>query len=131
MHARLDGGRVELLTRTGLDWSHRYRFMIEALLKLPVKTAYVVTASSARCVCRGVPAFCRFQAAMDEGRTDDPVVFAFDLLYLHGRSTAALPLIERKDRLRPLGLVQPFLARGRFVAEACELRLNPLWLTVR
>jgi len=23
MHARLDGGRIQLLTRTGLDWSHR------------------------------------------------------------------------------------------------------------
>ena len=25
MHARIDGGQVKLLTRTGLDWSHRYR----------------------------------------------------------------------------------------------------------
>ena len=25
MHARLDGGRAQLLTRTGLDWSKRYR----------------------------------------------------------------------------------------------------------
>ena len=24
MDARLDGGRIQLLTRTGLDWSHRY-----------------------------------------------------------------------------------------------------------
>jgi len=25
MHARLDGGKIQLLTRTGLDWSRRYR----------------------------------------------------------------------------------------------------------
>ena len=25
MHARLDQGKVQLLTRTGLDWSRRYR----------------------------------------------------------------------------------------------------------
>jgi hypothetical protein len=31
MHARIDGGQVKLLTRTGLDWSHRYRRTIEAL----------------------------------------------------------------------------------------------------
>ena len=31
MHARIDGGEVKLLTRTGLDWSHRYRRTIEAL----------------------------------------------------------------------------------------------------
>jgi ATP-dependent DNA ligase len=26
MHARLDRGRVSLLTRTGLDWTHKYPF---------------------------------------------------------------------------------------------------------
>ena len=28
MHARLAGGKAELLTRTGLDWSRQYRFTI-------------------------------------------------------------------------------------------------------
>jgi len=38
MHARLDGGKIQLLTRTGLDWSRRYQRTIEALRCLPVKT---------------------------------------------------------------------------------------------
>ena len=50
----------------------------------------------------GVPVFSRLQAAMDEGRTDELVFFAFDLLFLNGESTAALPLIERKERLQRL-----------------------------
>jgi ATP-dependent DNA ligase len=50
----------------------------------------------------GVPAFSRVQAAMDEGRTDDLVFIVFDLLYLNGKSTALLPLIVRKERLRSL-----------------------------
>jgi hypothetical protein len=29
MHARIDGGKAALLTRTGLDWSHRYRRTID------------------------------------------------------------------------------------------------------
>jgi bifunctional non-homologous end joining protein LigD len=33
---------------------------------------------------------------MDEGRTDQLVFFAFDLLFLNGQSTAQLPLIERE-----------------------------------
>ena len=41
MHARIDGDQVKLLTRTGLDWSHRYRRTIEALGSLKVKSAYV------------------------------------------------------------------------------------------
>jgi len=41
MHARLDRGKVQLLTRTGLDWSRRYPRTIEALRALSVKAAYL------------------------------------------------------------------------------------------
>jgi len=41
MHARLDRGKIQLLTRTGLDWSRRYPRTIEALRSLPAKTAYL------------------------------------------------------------------------------------------
>jgi len=41
MHARIDGRDVKLLTRTGLDWSHRYRRTIEALGSFKVKSAYL------------------------------------------------------------------------------------------
>jgi len=99
MHAQFDGGRPALLTRTGLDWSPRYPSTIEALRSLPVKTAYL---DGELCTLRpdGVPAFSHLQAAMDEGRTDDLIFIVFDLLYLNGKSTAALSLIERKERLR-------------------------------
>jgi bifunctional non-homologous end joining protein LigD len=69
MHARIAGGRAALLTRTGLDSSHRYRRTIEALQLLPVKSAYL---DGELCALNGdgVPVFSRLQAAMDEGRTD-------------------------------------------------------------
>ena len=41
MHARIDGRDIKLLTRTGLDWSHRYRRTIEAPGALKVKSAYL------------------------------------------------------------------------------------------
>jgi ATP-dependent DNA ligase len=41
MHIRLDGDQVKLLTRTGLDWSHRYKRTTEALRSLRVKSAYL------------------------------------------------------------------------------------------
>ena len=99
MHARIDGRDIKLLTRTGLDWSHRYRRTIEALGSLKVKSAYL---DGELCALDGygVPVFSRLQAAMDEGSTDQLVFFAFDLLYLNGDSTAQLPLIERKKRLQ-------------------------------
>ena len=34
MHARLDRGKIQLLTRTGLDWSRRYPRTVEALRSL-------------------------------------------------------------------------------------------------
>ncbi|MFT4119164.1 non-homologous end-joining DNA ligase [Bradyrhizobium sp.] len=99
MHARIDGDDIRLLTRTGLDWSHRYRATISALRDLPVKTAYL---DGELCAVRpdGVTSFSRLQAAMDEGRTGDLVFYAFDLLFLNGESTTQLPLVERKTRLQ-------------------------------
>ena len=41
MHARIDGEKATLLTRTGLDWSHRYKRTIEALGSLKVKSTYL------------------------------------------------------------------------------------------
>jgi ATP-dependent DNA ligase len=98
MHARLDRLKVQLLTRTGLDWSNRYPYTLSALRSLPAKTAYI---DGELCALRpdGVPSFGLLQAAMDQGMTNSLVFFAFDLLFLDGKSTAALPLIERKQRL--------------------------------
>lgn len=101
MHARVADGKAQLLTRTGLDWSKQYRFTIEALQSLPLKSAYL---DGELCALGpdGVPRFSRLQAAMDERRTDALMFMAFDLLFLDGEDIARLPLIERKERLRSL-----------------------------
>lgn len=41
MAARIDNGRAQLLTRTGLDWTDRYPSVMAALSNLNVKTAYI------------------------------------------------------------------------------------------
>jgi hypothetical protein len=64
---RIDGGKAALLTRSGLDWSHRYHLTIEALGSLKLKSAYLdgeVCALNSQ----GVPVFGRLQAVMDEGQ---------------------------------------------------------------
>ena len=87
MHARLDRGKIQFLTRTGLDWSRRYPRTIEALRALRVKTAYL---DGELCALRpgGVPAFSRLQAAMECG---------------HGRSVAG-PSHDQLNRMSPLSL---------------------------
>jgi hypothetical protein len=41
MHARLDRGAVRLLTRTGLDWTHKYPAIAAAVASLPARQAYL------------------------------------------------------------------------------------------
>ena len=41
MAARIERGKVQLLTRSGLDWTAKYPATAAAFAKLPVKTAYI------------------------------------------------------------------------------------------
>src|SRR6516165_3261890 len=41
MHARLDRGRVRLLTRSGLDWTDKYPSIAAAVPSLPARQAYL------------------------------------------------------------------------------------------
>ena len=101
MAARIDNGRVQLLTRTGLDWTAKYPSAIAALANLNVKTAYL---DGELCGVddAGLPSFAHTQAATDGERGARLVYYAFDLLHLDGRDASRLPLIERKALLEPL-----------------------------
>jgi ATP-dependent DNA ligase len=87
MAARLDNGRVQLLTRTGLDWSAKYPSAIAALANLSVKTAYI---DGELCGVdeAGLPSFAQTQAATDGARGVHLVYYAFDLLHLEGWPSA-------------------------------------------
>src|ERR1700716_2210090 len=50
MHARLDAGRVNILTRRGNDWTEKYPAVAEAIARLPAHKL-ISTANSAAC-CR-------------------------------------------------------------------------------
>ena len=101
MHARLDRGAVQFLTRTGLDWTAKYPATAAALARLPVQTAYL---DGELCGVRsdGVTSFSLIQNASDRGNAGALVFFLFDLLYCEGEVTSTLPLIDRKERLAEL-----------------------------
>src|SRR5258708_13024143 len=40
MHARLDAGRVQILTRRGNDWTRKYPTIAKVIAGLPADTAY-------------------------------------------------------------------------------------------
>ena len=108
MAARIDNGRVQLLTRTGLDWTGKYPSAIAALANLNVKTAYI---DGELCGIdeAGLPSFAQTQAATDGERGARLVYYAFDLLHLDGQDVSALPLLERKALLEPLVANKPGL----------------------
>src|SRR5438270_13248330 len=41
MHARLDAGRVQILTRRGNDWTDKYPAIAKAITTLPAQNAYL------------------------------------------------------------------------------------------
>jgi ATP-dependent DNA ligase len=43
MHARLDAGGVQILTRRGNDWTDKYPGIAQALAGLPARNAYLVS----------------------------------------------------------------------------------------
>lgn len=122
---------AKLLTRNGLDWSHRMPEIAEAAMQLPVKSALldgevVVLKPS------GLTSFAALQAAFQEGKRGRLIYFAFDLLHLDGHNLRDLPLTRRKDILSDLlresdkdgilRLSESFRVSGReMFSKACDL----------
>ena len=81
MHARLDRGRVQLLTRKGLDWTHKYPVIADALKTLPVRQSYF---DGELCGVRpdGTTSFDIIQNASEPGNQAALVFFLFDALFL-------------------------------------------------
>jgi bifunctional non-homologous end joining protein LigD len=130
--ARIDRGRVKLLTRKGLDWTAKFSSLKKALEGLPVVTALldgeVVVESES-----GAPSFTELQADLSAGRTDRFRYYLFDLLHLDGIDLRGAPLIERKEALarllaghnRILTYSEHFEDGGAIILEhACRLGLE-------
>jgi len=101
IQARLDRGKVRLLTRKGLDWCRKFPNVAAAVAKLPAATALI----DGEIVIEGengISNFSALQAALKAGDREHFVYYVFDLLHLDGRDLSRQPLIERKAALRRL-----------------------------
>ncbi len=106
IQARLDrnsksGAKVQLLTRTGLDWTHRMKAIAEAIAQLPAETA-ILDGEVVVLDADGLTSFANLQAAFKDGAKYPFTYFLFDLLHLNGHSLRALPLDQRKATLAEL-----------------------------
>src|SRR6516164_5735641 len=100
MHAWLDAGMVQILTRRDNDWADKYPAIAKSIAGLPMQNGYL-DGELCGVLSDGRTAFNLIQNATDTGE-GSLVFFLFDLLHLDGESLMALPLVERKARLATL-----------------------------
>ena len=98
IQARKEGKKVQMLTRSGLDWTHRIPAVAQAVARLAAANVtldgeVVVLAAD------GTTNFADLQASFQEGAKNPLTYFCFDLLHLEGKNPRDLPLLERKDLL--------------------------------
>ncbi|AXC11140.1 ATP-dependent DNA ligase [Acidisarcina polymorpha] len=101
IQARKDGERVQLLTRTGLDWTHRMKTIAAEVAKLPADN-FLADGEVVVLADDGTTSFADLQAAFQEGIRKPLTYFVFDLLHLNGHNLRGLPLLERKAMLAKL-----------------------------
>ncbi len=135
LQVRISAGKVRLLTRTGLDWTERFGARIaDALAALPCHTA-LIDGEVVALGEGGISSFSALQAALSEGKTENLVFYAFDLLHLDGEDLQREPLLARKERLEellkaaeadsPLRYSEHFIEPGQtMLRHACRMGLE-------
>jgi bifunctional non-homologous end joining protein LigD len=99
LQLRVEGGRATLKTRSGLDWTAKFNQIAQEAKGLP---DCIVDGEACALDHNGSPDFPALQAALSDGKTQDLIFFAFDLLFAGGEDLRNLPLRERKARLKAL-----------------------------
>jgi bifunctional non-homologous end joining protein LigD len=130
---RVEDGEATLKTRKGLDWTKKFGAIAEVGSKLPDA---MIDGEIVALDKNGTPDFSTLQAAISDGKTDGLVFYAFDLLFAGHEDLRALPLAERKSRLKQLlearkgkkqqiQYVEHFESSGDAVLQsACKLQLE-------
>ncbi|WP_019831285.1 DNA ligase D [Sphingomonas sp. PR090111-T3T-6A] len=103
----VSGGEARAYTRHGLDWSDRFRPIVDAVTALGLGSA-LIDGEVVALDTEGRPSFSALQAALQEGK-GRLHYFAFDLLEQDGEDLTRLGNAERKERLAALlaGAAEP------------------------
>lgn len=129
VQARKQGDRVQLFTRSGLDWTHRMKMVADAVKLLPVADA-VLDGEVVVLDDKGLSSFARLQASFEKNEKHPLTFFVFDLLHVNGHNPRTLPLQRRKELLRSIISDDGDLIRvsddlagdgARIFQSACEL----------
>ncbi len=117
--ARIEAGKVRMLTRKGLDWTPKFAAIAEPLREFGFGSAMVdgevVVESDA-----GISVFGLLQEDLAEGRLDRMVYYVFDILYYEGTDLQGVKLLDRKEFLRQVFEAVGPDARIRFAEHLTE-----------
>jgi len=130
---RVDGADIKLYTRNGNDWTSKLVSLQKAVAKTKLPAGWY-DGEMVMLNDKGVPDFGALQQSFDAARTNDIVLFLFDIPYFDGHDLRAVPLRERRTLLQGL-LAKSSSERVRFsdafdapaesvVASACKLGLE-------
>jgi bifunctional non-homologous end joining protein LigD len=95
---RRDAERVRCFTKRGHDWADRFPAIVDAALRIKA-TSFLIDGEAVIARDDGLP---DFHALRSKRRGHEAMLFAFDLIEHNGDDLRALPLIERKRRLKKL-----------------------------
>ena len=131
--ARLETGRVRLLTRRGNDWTKKFQSVAEALKELPVNQA-LIDGEIVVLKENGASSFEALQQALSRGDDSQMLYYVFDILHLNRCDLTHVTLDRRKELLREL---VPSAEEGRlrfsdhvegqgpdFLKQACRIGLE-------
>ncbi|MGL3107438.1 DNA ligase D [Bradyrhizobium sp. BR 1432] len=130
---RVEDGEATLKTRKGLDWTGKFASIAKDAGALP---DVMIDGEIVALDHNGAPNFSSLQAALSDGKTDELIFFAFDLLFAENQDYRRLPLGERKAQLKELleshkrkasqiRYVEHFESGGDAVLQsACKLELE-------
>ena len=126
-----DGDSVRLVTRNGLDWTHRMAAVARVVGETTPR-ALLLDGELVALRPDGRSSFPDLQAALSDGRTDGLFFYAFDLLHLDGWDLRPCRLDARKAALAGLSIWNDLLRYSDHVAgdaapvrrEACAMGLE-------
>lgn len=134
MLVRIDASGVRMVTRNGHDWTSKLRSLQEAIELLSLPPGWydgeIVVLNE-----QGLPDFGALQRSFDTTRTDDVLLYLFDLPYFDGHDLRAVPLEARREVLGQVLDAVPSSERVRFsavfdasaesvITSACKLGLE-------
>jgi bifunctional non-homologous end joining protein LigD len=97
LQLRVENGKAQLKTRSGLDWTAKFKEIASDGAHLPDG---LYDGEACALDHNGSPDFPALQAALSDGKTANLIYFVFDALFLDGQDLRNLPLRERKARLQ-------------------------------